>query len=82
MIHGMYTVLSDTCGLRYTYLIDEKKATSLGEGDLHETIFDHFGVHAEFEPFEGEKEEEEEERRLHGEKERIEEGEAYCKVSN
>jgi len=36
---GVVVILSDSCGSAYTYEINGKEATYLGEGDLHDPIF-------------------------------------------
>ena len=74
LIRSMYAVLSDTCSTtstssesrnvrQFTYFIDDKKVTLLGNGDHHEPKFDYLGTSKKFELEYGEEEDEDADRR-------------------
>jgi class 3 adenylate cyclase len=50
-VNGMVVVLYSTCGDYYTYRLDGPESIFVGEGDLHDTSYDHMEVDAEFTPF-------------------------------
>ena len=41
-VTGVYSVLQNTCGRSFTYLLDGPDAKYLGEGDLHESQFNDY----------------------------------------
>jgi hypothetical protein len=49
--NGVICVLKDTCGDAFTYRIDGAHASYLGEGDLHESQYDHLERTVLFTPF-------------------------------
>lgn len=56
VIQNMITVLTDSCGLQYTYQINFV-ADLMGTGDHHDRSYDYLRRHQEFEPFQEEWEE-------------------------
>ena len=44
--NGMIVVFDDSCGPPFTYRLDGPKAIYLGDGDLHESAFDHLCISA------------------------------------
>jgi hypothetical protein len=51
--NGVYAVLRESCGSSFTYLINGKDATFLGEEDLHETAYDDMKRSTSFVTYDG-----------------------------
>lgn len=47
-LKGVILVLDDSCGGKYTYVVDGAEVTPLGVGDLHDTMFDARAINASF----------------------------------
>ena len=49
-LNGFVVYMHDPCGLSFSYAIDGSKTTLLGQGDHHDTAYQHLGVYREFIP--------------------------------